>query len=62
MSYVLGTLENKVRWYRFDDAKEAGFELLPVLDLKLVSRFADRASAKVAALAVGLPTWRYVKL
>ena len=67
MSYVLATTEEKVRWYKYDHkalkANEIGeYELLEVLDLRQVVKWADKASAKSAAQALGLKTWRYVKL
>ncbi|ALY01432.1 hypothetical protein AABF64_002083 [Acinetobacter baumannii] len=67
MSYVLATTEEKVRWYKYDlkplKANEIGeYELLEVLDLRQVVKWADKASAKSAAQALGLKTWRYVKI
>lgn len=67
MSYVLATTEKKVRWYKYDlkplKANEIGeYELLEVLDLRQVVKWADKASAKSAAQALGLKTWRYVKI
>ena len=38
------------------------YELLEVLDLRQVVKWADKASAKSAAQALGLKTWRYVKI
>ena len=44
-------------------ANEIGeYELLEVLDLRQVVKWADKASAKSAAQALGLKTWRYVKI
>ncbi len=67
MSYVLATTEEKVRWYKYDTkplkANEvAQYELLEVLDLRQVVKWGDKASAKSAAKALGLKTWRYVKI
>ncbi|MGQ1305347.1 hypothetical protein ACT4XY_03235 [Acinetobacter baumannii] len=67
MSYVLATTEDKVRWYKYDTnplkADEVGqYELLEVLDLRQVVVWGDKASAKSAAKALGLKTWRYVKI
>jgi hypothetical protein len=65
MSYVLATTESTVHWYAFavgSNTKTGSFELLEVLDLKQVPRFPDKAAAKQAALALGLNTWRYVKI
>ena len=50
MSYVLATTEEKVRWYKYDlkplKANEIGeYELLEVLDLRQVVKWADKASA-----------------
>jgi hypothetical protein len=61
MSYVLATTEDKVRWYKYD-LKSDGLELLDVLDLKQVVLWGDKASAKSAAKALGLKTFRYVKI
>jgi hypothetical protein len=64
MSYLLATTETKVRWYRCKlnkDGKPVGFDLLDRLNLKKISSFGDKASAKYAALELGLKTWRYVK-
>lgn len=64
MYYVLATTDVNVRWYKatFPDKKEPGaFELLKELDLRRVETFPDKKSAKLAALELGLKTWRYVK-
>jgi hypothetical protein len=65
MTYLLATTEDKVRWYAFD--REANgrlvqplkFYLIEELDLKKVELFADKATAKNAAVAAGLKTWKY---
>lgn len=65
MSYVLVTTEDKVRWckYKFDKNLEIGdFELLEVLDLKQIPLLGDKVATKDAAKALGLKTWRYVKI
>ena len=65
MSYVLATTHNKVQWYEFKfDAsiKEGDFILLDNLDLYEAPCFGDKETAKLAALALGLKTWRYVKI
>jgi len=57
-------LENKPRGYRCKidkDGKVTRFTLLVRLDVKTVSVFGDKPSAKYAALSLGLKTWRYVK-
>ena len=64
MSYLLATTETKVRWYKCKlnkDGMPVGFDLLGRLDLKKVSVFGDKKSAKHVALKLGLKTWRYVK-
>ena len=64
MTYVLATTESTMRWYRIKtdkDGKVTGFELLDRLDQKKVTLFGNKATAKYAALAIGLGTWRYVK-
>ena len=65
MSYVLATTEDKVRWYKYkyDQSLKAGdFELLEILYLRQVPLFGDKMTAKDAAKALGLKTWRYVKI
>jgi hypothetical protein len=65
MAYILATTESKVRWYKFEfdtTTKFRDFELLDILDLNLVPQFGDKATAKNAAQALGLKTWRYVKI
>lgn len=69
MSYVLATTHSKVLWYKFSfDAftKEGQYELLNELlnelDLRQVPGFSDKETAKLAANALGLKTWRYVKI
>lgn len=64
MTYVLATTESTMRWYRIKtdkDGKVIGFELLDRLNQKRVTRFGNKATAKYAAMAVGLKTWRYMK-
>lgn len=63
--YLLATTERTVRWYCIKTDRNGtpdGFGLLERLDLKKVSVFGDKKSAKYAALTVGLKTWRYVKI
>ena len=65
MSYVLATNHSKVKWYKFkfdSSTKPGGFELLDVLDLHQVPCFGDKQTAKLAAQALELKTYRYVKL
>lgn len=65
MAYLLATTENKVRWYKFSfgaDTRPGEYELLDVLDLNQVPRLGDKQTAKLAALALGLKVWRYVKI
>jgi len=65
MSYVLATTENVVRWYSFDLSKgvnETSFSIVDKLDLQLVPLAGDKETAKSWAKAMGLKTWRYVKL
>lgn len=65
MSYVLATTESKVRWYKFPlpvQPESPEFALVDRLDLHEVPCFGDKNSAKMAALALGLKTWRYVKV
>ncbi len=65
MSYLLATMEKKVRWYKFSfssNMKPGDFELLNELDLQEVPAFGDKETAKLAAQSLGLKTWRYVKI
>lgn len=65
MTYILATTDDTVRWYKFkyDRNLEPGqFELLDKLDLKQVPLFGDKETAKLAAQALGLKTWKYVRL
>lgn len=70
MAYVLATTETAVRWYvpRVKSggnimSVEAGeFDLLDTLNLNLVPGFGNKETAKRVALALGLKTWRYVKI
>ncbi len=65
MSYVLATTETVIRWYRFDprsNDRPISHELLATLDLNLIPQLPDKEAAKRAAEALGLSTWRYIKL
>ncbi|MBI9020517.1 MAG: hypothetical protein JEZ10_04595 [Verrucomicrobia bacterium] len=62
--YVLATTETIMRWYRCETDKNGmvvGYKLFDRLDQKRVSYFANKTSAKYAAIEMGLKTWRYVK-
>lgn len=65
MAYILATTEEKVRWYKYkydQNLNKGEFELIDILDLKVVPRLGDKAAAKDVAKALGLKTWRYVKI
>lgn len=65
MTYLLATTEDVVRWYKFKynrDLEPGQFELLDQLDLKQVPLFGDKETAKLAAQALGLKTWKYVRI
>jgi hypothetical protein len=62
MSYVIGTTENRVKWYQFNLASGEVVAVHSVLDLSLVNQFHNKDSAKIAAQNAGLKTWRYVQL
>lgn len=65
MTYVLGTTENVVRYYKFAVASTTTareFTLHTELDLTEIPVFTDKNSAKKAAIALGLKTWRYARL
>lgn len=38
------------------------FELIDVLDFEVVHGFRDKDTAKKVVMAIGLTTWRYVKM
>lgn len=62
MSFVLSTVEARVRWYRFPGyGAVSELELHEVLDLKATQPFATKEAAKAAAIAAGLTSWRYFK-
>jgi hypothetical protein len=65
VTYILATTEEVVRWYKFKynrDLEPGQFELVEKLDLKKVPLFGDKETAKLAAQALGLKTWRYVRI
>jgi hypothetical protein len=64
MSYVLATTEDVVRFYYYDLPIISGREpkLDRVLDLSKVTLLGDKETAKRTALALGLKTWRYVRI
>lgn len=70
MAYLLATVGQKVQWYVVDISRHGGisafskgdFDLVDVLDLDVVAGFGDKETAKRVALAIGLTTWRYVKM
>lgn len=65
MSYVLATTERIIRWYSFDPNKElndSNFTIIDKLDLNRVPQAPDKETAKLWAKAIGLKTWRYLKL
>jgi len=64
MAYVLATTETIVRWYYFDsiNIQPGVFTLRVELNLSLIIQHADKSSARNAAKALGLKTWRYVRL
>jgi hypothetical protein len=65
MTYVIGTTQHTVRWYRFvppsDQSLQAAHELLDVLDLSKVTQFETRAEARECFNLSGLRTCRYFK-
>lgn len=76
MAYLLATIGTKVQWYVVDLRNIAGrgsragiaglqkgeFDLVDILDLEVVPGFGDKNTAKKVAMAIGLTTWRYVKM
>lgn len=70
MAYLLATTGTKVQWYVVDINRHGGlsalykgdFKLVDVLDLETVPGYGDKDTAKRVAMAIGLSTWRYVKM
>ena len=65
MSYVLANTGAVVKWYRevLNEKRElVGYELHDVLDLSKTVLYGDKATAKSVAQAMGLKTWRYVRI
>lgn len=70
MAYLLATIGIKVQWYVVDTSRPGGisafskgdFYLADVLDLEAVPGFGNKDTAKKVAIAIGLKTWRYVKM
>jgi hypothetical protein len=70
MAYLLATIGTKVQWYVVDISRHGGlsalskgdFDLVDTLDLEVVPGFGDKDTAKRVAMAIGLTTWRYVKM
>lgn len=65
MAYILANTGTKVKWYKFNNRPglaKGDFELVDVLDLNEVPGFATKPAAEAAAVALGLKTWRYVRI
>jgi hypothetical protein len=70
MAYLLATIGTKVQWYVVDITRHGGlsafskgeFDLVDLLDFDRVPGFGDKDTAKRIAMAIGLTTWRYVKM
>ena len=70
MAYLLASIGTKVQWYVVDINNRAGisglqkgeFDLVEALDLDVVPGFGNKDTAKKVAIAIGLTTWRYVKM
>ena len=65
MTYLLATTEKKARWYAVTEhgiGTRWAYELLDALDLGRVDTWADKETAKLAAQAMGLSNWCYVRL
>ena len=60
MNYILATHGNLVRFYVIERDKDP--ILSEQLDLSKVTSFPNKESAKHAAQAIGLKTWRYIKI
>lgn len=65
MTWVLATTDDKVKWYAYKHRgglQKGEYVLLDQLDLKKVPLCGNKETAKQAANALGLTTWRYVKI
>lgn len=70
MACLLATIGTKVQWYVVDTSRPGGisgfskgdFDLVDVLDLETIPGFGNKDTAKKVAKAIGLTTWRYVKM
>lgn len=64
MAWILATTEQQKRWYLYDiNTPNAGeYQLLEQRDLNRLPLWPDKQAAKEAALALGLKTWRYVRI
>jgi hypothetical protein len=65
LSYVLGTTDTVVRFYKIGQplgTASVNVELLDRLDTSEVTTFGNKESAKEAAIGIGLKTWRYIKI
>ena len=63
MNYVLATKHDIIKWYVYPQPiTEGQFELIEQLDLNKVPVWGNKESAKEAAIALGLKTWRYIRL
>lgn len=62
MGYVLATTERTVRWYVYDTSSLNGYKLVDRLDLNEVPMASDKSTAKNWAKALGLTSWRYIKI
>ena len=64
MAYVLVTTENTLRFYCycFFDVQPQVFTLQVNLDLSVIPQHDNKESARQAAKALDLKTWRYVRI
>jgi hypothetical protein len=70
MSYLLATTDARVRWYdvKIESAEDflklqpGDFSLKEELNLAIITGWGNKETAKRVAMAIGLKTWRYVKI
>ena len=65
MRWVLATTTNKVKWFAFTMGEKGftgEFELLDVLDMRRVTLFHDKPTARDCAKALRLKGFKYARI
>ncbi|SEB17743.1 hypothetical protein SAMN02745729_1314 [Marinobacterium iners DSM 11526] len=62
-SYVLASTHEVVQWYVFNPSRiQDGYHLIDKLDLRKVPHAGNKDTAKLWAQALGLKTYKYVRI